>query len=247
MPTYSRPQNDLARLVFLKRAATTGAQDLKSGDACVSQETVDAINTFLPDFEAAVNTISEKLGDRVQEVQERGAAIERVALYVRDFWAVLKRRAKRLDQPAKVLTLYRLPLDGTVPKSITQEQWIELAAQVVQGDELAVKAGFPAMQNPSAAELAAVLKTAQSESDDVAMADRAYDKAQEAIAALRAQADELISDMMAETRYLLRKKDAASQRRIQRTYGATFAYLKGEPIDADDVVAKGAVVAEEVV
>ena len=80
MPTYSRPKNDLARLVFLKRAATTGAQDLKSGDACVSQETVDAINAFLPDFEAAVNTISEKLGDRVQEVQERGAAIERVAL-----------------------------------------------------------------------------------------------------------------------------------------------------------------------
>ncbi len=48
MPTYSRPKNDLARLVFLKRAATTGAQDLKSGDACVSQDTVDAINAFLP-------------------------------------------------------------------------------------------------------------------------------------------------------------------------------------------------------
>ncbi len=138
-----------------------------------------------------MNAISEKLGDRVQEVQERGAAIERVAVYVRDFWAVLKRRAKRLDQPARVLTLYRLPLDGTVPKSITQEQWMELAAQVVQGDELAVKAGFPAMQNPSAAALEKVMKMAQSESDDVAMADRAYDKAQEAMAALRAQADEL--------------------------------------------------------
>ncbi len=56
------------------------------------------------------------------------------------------------------------------------------------------------MQNPSAAELDAVLKTAQSESDDVAMADRAYDKAQEAIAALRAQADELIAEMLDTTK-----------------------------------------------
>ncbi len=245
MPTYSRPKNDVARLVFLKRAATTGAQDLESGDACVTQETVAAINAFLPGFEAAVNEIREKLGDRVQEVQERSDAIEHVAVYVRDFWAGLKRRAKRLDQPAKVLTLYRLPLDGTVPKSITQEQWLELAAQVVQGDELAIKAGFPAMSNPSAAELDAVLKTAQSESDDVAMADRTYGKAQEAIAELRAQADELIAEIMAETRYLLRKKDAASRRRIQRTYGATFTYLKGEPIDADDVVAQKAAEEEE--
>ena len=76
------------------------------------------------------------------------------------------------------------------------------------------------------------------------MADRAYDEAQEAVAALRGQADELIAEVMDELRFNLRRKDAPSQRRVMRTYGANFSYLKGEPRDADDV-AQGAVVAAE--
>ena len=87
------------------------------------------------------------------------------------------------------------------------------------------------MCNPSAAELQAVLDTARSEFDDVAMADREYDKAQEEIERLRPQADDLIQDVFAELRFNLRKKDDASQRRIMRTYGAEFRYLKGEPED----------------
>jgi len=240
MAKYEQPKSNRDRLTFLKRSAVTGPQDAKSGNPYVSQSTLVAIIAFLPDFETAVNAVSEKMGARSKEVRERAAAIERIGLYARDLWAVLKRRASRLDQPAEVLTFYQLPLDGTIPKPTSQEQWLTLAAQVVKGDADAVAAGYPAMINPSAAELQAVLDAARSESDDVAMADRAYDKAQEAIAALRAQADELISEMMAETRYLLRKKDAAGQRRIQRTYGATFTYLKGEPIDADDVAAQEA-------
>jgi len=65
-------------------------------------------------------------------------------------------------------------------------------------------------------------------------ADRSFDQAQEALADLRTQADQMIADVMAELRFTLRSKDAASQRRIMRTYGATFAYLDGEPRDPDD-------------
>jgi hypothetical protein len=46
---------------------------------------------------------------------------------------------------------------------------------------------------------------------------------------LRAKADELISDVIDDLRYFLRKKDEPSQRRIIRSYGVTFKYLKGEP------------------
>jgi hypothetical protein len=35
-------------------------------------------------------------------------------------------------------------------------------------------------------------------------------------------------------RFNLRKKDAPSQRRVMRTYGARFRYLSGEPVDPDD-------------
>jgi hypothetical protein len=65
--------------------------------------------------------------------------------------------------------------------------------------------------------------------------DREYDQAQEEIAGLRFKADELISDVMAELRFNLRKKDGSSQRRIMRTYGANFHYLKGEPVDEENL------------
>ncbi len=87
------------------------------------------------------------------------------------------------------------------------------------------------MVNPSAAELDALVQSAQTEKEDVAIADREYGQAQEALAALRVQADELIDEVMAQLRYVLRRLEAPSQRRIMRTYGAEFAYLEGEPPD----------------
>ncbi len=244
MAKYEQPKSNRDRLTFLKRSAVTGPQDVKSGNPYVSQETLVAIAAFLPDFETAVHAVNEKMGARSKEVRERAAAIERIGLYARDLWAVLKRRASRLDQPAEVLTFYQLPLNGTIPKPTSQEQWLTLAAQVVKGDADAVAAGYPAMINPSAAELQAVLDAARSESDDVAMADRAYDAAQEAVEALRDQADEWISEVMAELRFNLRKRDAPSQRRIMRTYGATYSYLAGEPVDPVDAAVEGEASAE---
>ena len=38
-----------------------------------------------------------------------------------------------------------------------------------------------------------------------------------------------------ELRFNLRKKDGSSQRRIMRTYGANFHYLKGEPVDEENL------------
>ena len=61
----------------------------------------------------------------------------------------------------------------------------------------------------------------------------AYDKAQEAADELREQADDLIDDVAAELRFNLRKKDPASRRRIMRTYGVKYRYLKGEPVEAE--------------
>jgi len=236
MPFYSAPSNDIQRLTFLTRTAETGPDDIAAGNAYVSQETLDAVAALVPQFEVAARGVSAKLGARSKEVRERAVAIEQVKMYTRDMWEVIKRRARRLNQPAGVLQFYQLPISGVLPKLTTQGDWLAMANRVVQGDADAVAAGYPPALDPSAADLAAVLKATKSEVKDVAMADRAYDKAQEAVAVLRPQVDELIADVIAELRFTLRKKDAPSQRRMMRTYGARFRYLAGEPVDPDDVV-----------
>ncbi len=239
MPTYEAPYTDRDRLIFLQRIATTGPQDIAAGNLYVGQATLNEVAVFLTGFEAAMNAISEKLSGRAKETRERAEAVERAGLYTRDLWEVLKRRVRRLDQPAEVLTFYQLPLDGTVPKPTTQEEWLSFAAQVVLGDARAVAAGYPPMVNPSAAELQAALQAAVSEAADVALADRAYDQAQEAVEALRSPADALIAEVVDQLRFNLRKKDAPSQRRVMRTYGARFRYLSGEPVDPDDPLPGG--------
>lgn len=231
MPIYVAPGNDNARLAFLKTAAVTAAQDISAGNLYVTQATVDAMVAFLPQFEANVNTVTQKLSGRAKEVREKNEAADQVAGCVRDMWEVVKRRVGRLNQPAEVLTYYQLPLSGETPKLYTPDEWIVMGQQLVVGDAQAVAAGYPAMVNPSAAELDALVQSAQTEKEDVAIADREYGQAQEALAALRVQADELIDEVMAQLRYVLRRLEAPSQRRIMRTYGAEFAYLEGEPPD----------------
>ncbi len=229
MPIYQSPGSDNARLSFLERAKTTATQDIAAENEYITQNLVDEITVFLPDFEEKVNAVSEKLSGRAKEVRERMQAFEKMTVYTRDLWAVLKRRVWRMNEPAEVLTFYKLPLDGTVPNPNGQEEWLTIAKEVVGGDARAVAAGYLAMVNPSAEELDTVVQIAEAEYDDVAMADREYDKAQEELANLRPTADQLAQEVMDELRFTLRKKDNPSQRRIMRTYGATFKYAEGEP------------------
>ncbi|MFO7683403.1 MAG: hypothetical protein R6X34_25495 [Chloroflexota bacterium] len=234
MPVLSTPRNDLERVAFLQRSVKTGLSDVAAGHNYLSQPTIDEVDALAQTFDAALSKISTDQSDRSREIRQRNEAVELLATYVRDFWEVTRRRAQRLKQPAEVLTFYGLPLDGTTPKLNSPDEWLATAANVVRGDAEAVAAGYPAMSNPSAAEITAVLATARLEAEEVHTADRTYDVAQAQLAGLRAKADQMIADIVAELRYTLRREDAPSQRRIMRSYGATYTYLQGEPQDPDD-------------
>lgn len=233
MPEYRAPRSDLARQAFLETAARTGQEDIDAGNNYIAKSLVDDIGGFLPGFDTKVEAVTATLSGREKEVREKNEAVANLITYVHDLWEVLKRRVNRKKEPAEVLTFYQLPLDGTNPTPNSDKEWLTMAENVVDGDAKAVAAGHDAMANPSAEELNAVMVDTQKEVDEVAPADRQYDEAQEAIAALRPRADELIGEVMDELRFTLRKKDDPSQRRIMRTYGATFTFLPGEPQDEE--------------
>lgn len=235
MPQYQSPRSHTSRLLFLIRTSLTGATDIAAGRNYISAATLAAVNSKKTAYGTALAALPALSSDRSKEVRESNAAAAVVQVYVRDLWEVLKRRAARLGQPAEVLQFYGLPLDGTVPILTTNDQWLQAAQTCVNGDASAVLAGYPAMANPSAAELATVLAAATTESIDVADADREYDLALAAADALVPEVDEVIEDVMAELRFNLRKLDFPSQRRIQRSYGASFRTLPGEPSEGDQL------------
>ena len=111
------------------------------------------------------------------------------------------------------------------------------ATLVVEGDAKAVADGYPPVTSPSAAEVQAVLATAIAESNDVPLADAAYDEAQAAVDALRGKADSLIKAVRAAIIYSTYEMDPPSQRRVLRHYGSVYRYLSGETVDEGDTTA----------
>lgn len=228
MPTYDAPQNDQARLQFMRTAVNTGTNDIAAGNNYVSQATLDGMNALTPNFETAYNYVNTALSQRSQQVRERDQEARLLETLVRDFWEVLRRRVNRQSQPTALLQQYGLTLDGTTPTIRTPLEWITAANIVVAGDAAAVANGYAAMVNPSAAEVSSQLSGTQAAQNLIAGADRMYDEAQEALAILRPQADALIQETMDELRFNLRKRDTPSRRRIIRTYGGTYNYSPGE-------------------
>lgn len=234
MATYQDPGNDLAKLAALKAALASAKSDREKGLEYVLDETFGTLKTFVPALEEKVTTIQKKLSARSKEIEERNSACDLLSRFVLDAFEVARRLAVRENMPAHVLQLYGLPLDGTNPQPASAAEWIAVAKTFVEGSKEVEAQGFRVVSCPSPAEIEKYTKKAEREYNDVASADRSYDMEQAAIADMRKEAENLIADVMAELRLTLRKMDMPSQRRIQRSYGAKFKYLKGEEVDPDD-------------
>ena len=228
MPVYQAPQSDAQRLDALRATHSTSPQDRAAGKPLIDQATEDAVAALLTQYETAFLALDGKLRDRAREVSEKDLALASLQTHLRDFWEIARRRNIRLNYPVDVLNFFGLPQDGMSPKLTQEAEWITAAQRAIRGDADAVGAGYPAMSNPSAAELQIALTAYQTQASDIAPADRGYDDAQAAVATLRPQADELIQETIDQLRFSLRKEDGPSQRRVMRSYGAVFRTLPGE-------------------
>ena len=228
MAKINLPTSDNARSQLIQKCLHNESQIEDDSQRLLPADIIERGTALLSPYNSKLNAIGSLLSTRSIEVQEKKAAMNRLTTYLRDYWEVLRRRTNRLDHPVQVLTFYQLPLDGNTPPISREKDLLNIANRAIEGDTQAVNAGYPAMVNPTAAEVKEVLDVAWKEVNDVPPADRAYDQALESIADLRAQADELIRDIHDYLNFVLRKKDAASRRRIIQTYGFSYTYQKGE-------------------
>lgn len=235
MPYLEYPKSDLKRNDFLNRCANAAAKDKELGVSYLPETVVTKLNEVKPNFNSLFKKLKTSLSDREKETREKNESIDILHAYVRDFWYVAKRRAVRLDQPAEVLTKYGLPLSGDTPKLTNEGEILAAAKHIVTGDASLIEDGFPAMANPSAEEISGVLMQAEKERDDISPADRSYNIFQKEIRSLSVPVDELIRDIADHIQFAVRKEKASNQRRIMRTYGFEYRYLKNEPQEEEMV------------
>ncbi len=247
MPRIRPPRSDAGLAHLLRTAVTTATSDAESAPTYLPAALVTEITTFLedrmedentiPGFETHIARRTASEGAVTRETGEAKAAEDNLDTHIRDYIVVLARRTFRLKHSVAVLDYHDLDHDGNIPVITSREDRRIVARQLVDGDAAATAAGFPAMVNPSAAELAAVLETATRETEEILPADRAFQEILQQIREARPRATALVEDVLAELRHSTRRIEPGTARDIMRSYGVTFQTLPGETPEPGDVPA----------
>ena len=247
MPRVRPPRSDAGQVHLLGTAATTAAGDAQKQLHYLPADLVTSINAFLNDRQENGTTIpgystlvarrAAAEGIVTRETEEAQRAEDDLDTHIRDYIAVLARRTFRMNHSAAALDFHQLDHSGNIPPIASREDRRTLARQLIAGDATAIAAGFPAMANPSAAELQQALDTASRETGEIVPADRELQALLAQIRAARPRATELVQEVIDELRHATRKIEPGTARDILRSYGITFETLEGETPEPGDVPA----------
>ena len=228
MPYYVPARSHVDRLANLKAAKAADLADFAQNKRCLSSATISRLG-IVATYEPLVLAIATAEAKRSLEVSQKNAKYAKLLAYVRDYWEGLKRRTPREDHDASVLIFAGLPLSGDVPAISNEAAAVAFAKQIAKGDVDMIAAGFPAMSNPTAAQVSAARVAYENEQDDIAPADSVLDAALAAAQGMVFDVDDTIEDVRAEVAHFNRKLDDPSIRRALRRYGMHFATNPGEP------------------
>ena len=248
MPRVRPPQSDAGQVHLLTTSLTTATGDGgPTGHHYLPALLVTDITAFLndrvegstthPGYASLVARRAIHEGRVTQETGESQLAENDLETHIRDYIVTLARRSFRKKHSAAVLDFHQVNHSGEVPVITSREDRRTLARQLIDGDAAATAGGFPAMANPSAAELQAALDTATGEADEIIPADRELQAIVEQIRAARPRAVELVQEILDELRHATRKLEPGTARDIMRSYGVTFEALEGELPASGDVPA----------
>ena len=230
MPYYVPARSHVDRLANLKAAADADAADFALGKRVLSDATVSRLG-IVAVYEPLVLAIATAEAKRSLEVSQKNAKYAKLLAFIRDYWEGLKRRTSREEHDASVLIFAGLPLSGDVVGIPNEGAAVALAKQIAKGDVDMVAAGFPAMSNPTAAQVSAARSAYETEHKDIAPADGALDAALTAAQGMVLDVDDILEDVRAEVAHFNRKLDDPSIRRALRRYGMRFATNAGEPAE----------------
>ncbi len=223
MATNLVPANsDRARFDFLKSARNSGQADITADKGILSQEQVDSVKATIDPYRQAMLASRDAYADRRNAVAARTEILEKLSHNIRDFWTSLINRNKRNSLPPGLLEYYRLPTDGGRPKVTTKTRWVQLGEDLIDGEKLALEKGFPAMSNPSVADITEFLGETEQAGLVVTQTDSAYQDVQEELTNLRKAVDTQMRELARQFRFHLADHEASARRRIMRRYGFTF-------------------------
>lgn len=224
MPRVTLPRTNERLIRFFETAPRVGAEDRASGLNYLEVDWLTRANAFFDTFQTKVRGFASLQHRRAKEIEERQTYITKLEIYIRDYLNGLKRMIYREGLPVSLLALFDLPESGKLPNATLVPDVLSWAEKIVKGDADMVAAGYPAMCNPTAAQISALLIQAKTEHAQISAADRALDVAQDEIEALRVQGYALARDAAQQLNFHLRNLSAPDRRRIMSRYGFRYQH-----------------------
>ncbi len=241
MPQLQRPNSDNTRIKALQ-SAKNKADSTAPAQRAFSADTLTRLNAFLPTFATELSERGAALVGQTTATNQLNVARRALHMCITHYFRVFNFAVARGIFTPMDRGYYMLDTSSdSAPLLPTDADLTMWADRIATGEANRVAAGQPAMAFPSAAEVAAAatafqtLKGAQSTSKDI------YNKEQEDVENLRAEADDIINDIWDEVLFHFRKDTPASMRRNAREYGLTYVPSPGETPSADDFSLRGRV------
>jgi hypothetical protein len=228
MPYRRIPNTDIARLKSLNKAFLKG-KELPPFKLAFSQSTFNRIQSFLTNFEGVVRLYKNTYTNTINKNREYPTGYKKAKLYISHFIQVMNMAIARGELPCSIRTLYGIAEnDSKVPEMNNEEELIRWGEKVISGEMERVRKGMSPITNPTIA----VVKVRYEQFLDAHRAktiDRKNSlRMRNDVAALRAQADDIIVNIWneVEAHFSDLPDDIMRQKCVE--YGVVYVYRKNE-------------------
>lgn len=234
MPVIKRPKSTKAIFKALRTAKNLKDATPVGHVIPLSAGTCAWLDAFYPTYALAVHTMETALAEQAaitQTVKEkRQKALWLVSHFVISVQNAIIRKA--FDKSVRVF--YGLPVtSGRVPLLKSESSIIYWGEQIADGEAARVLAGGAPVTFPSITEVSAAVEAFKNANLQQANAKDAFDTAQEAVAALRAEANKLVLKIWNELEAAFDTGDKPSKRRKCREWGVVYVPNRGEAPEAE--------------
>ena len=231
MPYRRLPNTDQARVRALKLA-------VEKGDACnvrdmaITLKTLSDARNFLRKFEAAQIYYTQCYDNQATASRKHQTNVKLARLYISHFIQVLNLSVLRDEIKAGQKDLYGLPAANTVPDLIAESAMIEWGRKVIDGEQQRIAQGGIPIYNPTIARVKVRYDIFQESYERQKGYQAVTGRSLEALASMRAQADELILDIWNQVEAKFQEMAPGEERLDKcREYGLVYYYRSGERPD----------------
>lgn len=236
MPYRRLPNTDSARLRALKTAFEK-SEGLSPYELPFSQNTLNKLRSFSPDFEQAIINLKASHQNQVSKNKAYQELYRKAKLYLSHFIQVMNFAIIRGELPTIARTFYGMDEnDKKVPNLYTEKDVIEWGEKIIKGENIRISKGRNPISNPTIA----VVKVRYEQFITAYRSQKSLQittqRANERIISMRSEADSIILTLWNEIEKHYSSLSADEMREVSKDYGVVYYSRSNEKSENDEIV-----------